>query len=390
MKKTIYGILLLVLGISVKAQNNHSFFIDQDWEKARDLAKESNKILIVDFYTEWCGWCKVMDKNTFSDSTVLAALNKDFVGLKLDAEKGIGVDVAMKYGVSGYPTIGYFYPSGKPIAIWSGYCEPAVFLQNLDSIKSRAISGIDFYPGVSSNLNLDFPDFFLKANGKNGKRKYPDEKTLTKWLSKNDVMNEVGFRVFQRFSFLLNDSMQNLFTSLMPEYNKQFATEEVYSVGRDLIFMQLNKATSANDTALFNEILHKAPLYCEPGKSEDLKADLRFQYYQDTKDYAHLVPMVEERFGEQSEGERYLLNNIAWELVENCSDKALLERAAKWMAKVIVAEPKYNYIDTYAWLLYKTNKLELAKEVAERAINVAKNEGKNAAETEKLLELLKQ
>ena len=81
MKKTIYGILLLVLGISVKAQNNHSFFIDQDWEKARDLAKESNKILIVDFYTEWCGWCKVMDKNTFSDYTTLFYKDGEIVKL---------------------------------------------------------------------------------------------------------------------------------------------------------------------------------------------------------------------------------------------------------------------------------------------------------------------
>jgi len=44
-------------------------------------AKESGKILLIDVYTDWCGWCKVMDNKTYTDSQVIQTLAKDYVVL---------------------------------------------------------------------------------------------------------------------------------------------------------------------------------------------------------------------------------------------------------------------------------------------------------------------
>lgn len=48
--------------------------------------KQPRKLLI-DVYTDWCGWCKVMDKNTFHDPKVAAYVNQQFYAVKLDAEQ---------------------------------------------------------------------------------------------------------------------------------------------------------------------------------------------------------------------------------------------------------------------------------------------------------------
>ena len=46
----------------------------------------NGKKMIIDLYTDWCGWCKVMDRNTFTDSDVISHINNNFVAIKFDAE----------------------------------------------------------------------------------------------------------------------------------------------------------------------------------------------------------------------------------------------------------------------------------------------------------------
>lgn len=56
------------------------------WEEAAELNKTTPKKFFVDVYTDWCGWCKVMDKKTFTDPKVAAYLEEHFYSIKLDAE----------------------------------------------------------------------------------------------------------------------------------------------------------------------------------------------------------------------------------------------------------------------------------------------------------------
>ncbi|MHA4737005.1 thioredoxin family protein [Dyadobacter sp. MSC1_007] len=50
------------------------------------IQKEPRKVLI-DVYTDWCGWCKVMDRETFKDKAVTEYINKKYYAVKLDAEQ---------------------------------------------------------------------------------------------------------------------------------------------------------------------------------------------------------------------------------------------------------------------------------------------------------------
>ena len=51
-----------------------------------ELQKENPKKVLVDVYTDWCRWCKVMDETTFADEALMADLQKDFYLVKLNAE----------------------------------------------------------------------------------------------------------------------------------------------------------------------------------------------------------------------------------------------------------------------------------------------------------------
>lgn len=57
------------------------------WEEAAELSKTSPKKIFIDMYTDWCGWCKKMDKTTFQDPSVVKYLNDNFYAVKFNAER---------------------------------------------------------------------------------------------------------------------------------------------------------------------------------------------------------------------------------------------------------------------------------------------------------------
>ena len=115
-------------------------------------AKAENKILLVDAYTDWCGWCKVMDRETYTNAEVIAALNQDFVCVKFNPE----VEKTHSFGKynlksqellywlangqpGGYPTSYFvFHPTkNDERASQAGYFPPDQFLKLLAEVKKR-------------------------------------------------------------------------------------------------------------------------------------------------------------------------------------------------------------------------------------------------------------
>lgn len=74
------------------------------WEEAVEKSKTQKKKIFVDVFTDWCGWCKVMDRNTFPDTEVAKILNEDFYAVKFNAEQTADVvfnNITFKYVSAG-------------------------------------------------------------------------------------------------------------------------------------------------------------------------------------------------------------------------------------------------------------------------------------------------
>ena len=56
-------------------------------EEALEARKADPKKLFIDTYTDWCGWCKVMDQKTFTDPAIISFINENFYAVKFNAEQ---------------------------------------------------------------------------------------------------------------------------------------------------------------------------------------------------------------------------------------------------------------------------------------------------------------
>lgn len=123
-----------------------------DFESGYAKAVAENKKILVDVYTDWCGWCKVMDKKTYTDDSVIYYINKYFVAVKLNPEIGrtysfhgmqkTETDLHAWLGNGmrgGYPTTYFITDPGKTDirASAEGYIETPSFLQILKSISKN-------------------------------------------------------------------------------------------------------------------------------------------------------------------------------------------------------------------------------------------------------------
>jgi thiol:disulfide interchange protein len=106
-------------------------------QEALDLAKKENKLVFVDFYTTWCGPCKLLKKNTFSNESVGTYYNEKFINITIDAEKGEGIDLAKKYNVIAYPTLIFLDSDGNMKHQALGYKSHEEFLELGQSVIAK-------------------------------------------------------------------------------------------------------------------------------------------------------------------------------------------------------------------------------------------------------------
>lgn len=99
-RKLILLAIMLISAITLLAQTN---FRHISFDEAIAAAKQEKKLVFIDFYTDWCGPCKMMAKDVFPQKKVGDFFNEKFVCVKFNAEKE-GKDLAKRFDVKAYPT----------------------------------------------------------------------------------------------------------------------------------------------------------------------------------------------------------------------------------------------------------------------------------------------
>ena len=128
------------------SEQDHDFWVSL--EEAQTKALDEGKYIVLDVYTEWCGFCRRMNRETYADKRVQEVLDKYFYPVRIDAEsprivafKGESysmIDLAQAFGVRSFPTTIFLSPDGDPVALQPGFIEADRFHKMLSFVGSES------------------------------------------------------------------------------------------------------------------------------------------------------------------------------------------------------------------------------------------------------------
>jgi len=138
-------LLVVLIGFAALAARGQKNKVEwYSFEKAVELNKEEPKKILIDVYTDWCGWCKKMKKETFNHPAIAQYINQHFYPVRFNAEgdqevtfkgktfvrQGTGrrktheLAVALLQGRMSYPSVAYMDENNQLITAVPGYYSP--------------------------------------------------------------------------------------------------------------------------------------------------------------------------------------------------------------------------------------------------------------------------
>lgn len=127
-------------------EQDHSFWVTL--EEAQRQAVDEGKYILLDVYTDWCGFCRRMNKETYADERVQNAIDRYFYAVRINAESRQKVsfqddtysmeELAHAFGVASFPTTIFISPEGEPVASQPGFIEAGRFHKMLSFVGSES------------------------------------------------------------------------------------------------------------------------------------------------------------------------------------------------------------------------------------------------------------
>jgi thioredoxin-related protein len=384
----LFFLLLAATWMQVNAQVKFRSFSSID--SILLVAKQEQKAVLIDGYTDWCYWCKVLDKKVFADSAIASIINNRFIPVKLNMESdSLGILFARKYCVNGYPNVIVLTQQGNLVAQFFGYSEPERYTFLLEQIRHR-VQHDSVIKGFSANFNLSYPMLYNKAYSfPLSTREYADSISYNNYLKQeSNWVDETNFVLLKRFISNIDNANFAKLIQLQEPISNMYGHAEFSDLMYNTFGIRIQYALSMGDKRGLDSLIS----LFENVISDDLKPfrlHYELQYFKQVKDYRRLVAAIDSFYATYAVGssDAYKINDMAWYLYENCEDLTLMNAAVQWMEKyVLPIQTNYIYLDTHAALLYKTKQYKLAQTQAKRAIEAGKRENQEIKETEKLLQ----
>ena len=373
------------------AQNRSIKFEHVTFKEIKAKALKENKLIFIDAYTSWCGPCKQMAKNVFTNDTVADYYNKNFVNAKIDMEKGEGIEIAKQYDVRCYPNLLFVDGHGKIVHRVAGGMSPKEFVALGEETKSPEKCFSYFANNYEANkTNSDFLRKYIYAKDGTCLETADLVKSYFTMQKEDELTNEDNWKMIKFFVNTMDSREFDYLMANKTKFENLYQAQEVNVVIDNIFRNSLYAASSGKtfDEKKYIDLKEKISSYGFPNTKLLLfESDMNLAANKaDWSTYAKLaVSHVDEFYSEDVNA----LNNVAWTFYENVKEKEALEKAAAWSSKACDIESSYANLDTYAAILYKLGKKDLALEKANKAIDAAKNEKQTPEQYQGTTDLIK-
>lgn len=380
-------ITLLFASSSLLAQGIE--FEKGSWADVKAKAKKENKPIFVDAYTTWCGPCKWMAKNVFTEEEVGEFFKANFVSYKMDMEKGEGPEFAKTHKVMAYPTLLFFAVNGDLVHKTVG----AKQVEDLISESEKALDpSKQIYTLQKKFEKGDRDPQFLYDYAFALQDAYEDPSAAVSAYLKTQKQEDLASK--KNFDFLYNmvrdiDSEEFKYVINNKEKFENAASKEEVDnyisgvLGGAANNLLRSEVVSAKDI----KNLEKKIKTIAPDKAAYYGAYMNCYYYQTDakKGFKYTKKYMEKYCNNYNE-----MNSIAWTYYEQEDNSKRLEAALSWVERSISIDKNWYNTDTRAHLLYKLGRYKQALVAAEESAKIGTDGGNDVSGTEALVEKIKE
>jgi thiol-disulfide isomerase/thioredoxin len=379
MKKYLVPFLLAIFLLSMPgySQNRAVKFYEKPWAEVLLMAQQENKLIFMDAYAVWCGPCKWMAANIFTNDTVADYFNANFICAKYDMEKGEGLELRSKYAVKAYPTLLFINAQGEMVHKRVGAPRKVSEYISMGQTATTPGEGLADLTKKYNEGNRE-PAFLMKYLDCLQGAYTPTREVLASYfagISDQDLASAANWKLIYRYT----DDMNAREFKYLVKNQQQFAklhTPDSVDQKISEVFMQ----------ALVTQVRSKS--FNEEYYNQ-VKAQIRESGFAGAEKVIfasdlnlYLIKMQSDKFYELvfNDLTRYfnddadMLNSIAWQVFTMTDDKKYLEKAGEWAKRSIEIDSQAFNNDTYANILFKLGHHDKALEYAQTALDLAKRE----------------
>lgn len=400
--KTVKQILTVAITVfmssSVFAQGIE---FGHNYKEALAKAKKEKKAIFVDFYTSWCGPCKVLDAEVFSKKEAGDYFNEKFVNLKIQCDdKGEGVELGKRYKIMAYPTLMFMDADGNAMHSAAG---------------GTSVQGLIELSKVATDPNRN--QLTLINKFKAGER---DHAFLAKYFEMliKSYQNEKATADFNQYFASLSKSQKltkntyDLMEVVKPapfsapfeflENNKETFYK---SVGKDKVDQTIanrylwymkalqDDAMSANDWTNFNNKMSifkskKYPYY------DEYAAFYKVYSAKTTDGTDYDIPLYMERgtdflnkYGKNNPQYAQALTSLLGNLTGR---KDQTVTGIKWMEDLIARDDNPSYYRTYFYITWRNRQYDKAIEIANKMKSHAIANNQSTEEADKNIQMMEE
>ncbi|MFM9948506.1 MAG: thioredoxin family protein [Saprospiraceae bacterium] len=368
-------LLFFAIGSMLRLQGQGMEFFHGTWAEALEEAKKQDRIIFVDAYAVWCGPCKMMAQNVFPDEKVGAFYNRNFINLKLDMEKGEGLEFRKTYPVAAFPTLFYIDADGKVVQQVRGAKDVNGFLDLGQKVMAKADRSGQYaaeYEKGSRDPELVLK--YVQALNKAGKPSLQ--------ISNEYLRGQKDLTTPQNLNFILEAAVvaDSKVFDLLIEHRAKIAKLNSEAAVKTRILQACEatvlKAIEFRNRELLAEAIGKMKKnYAEKGVAFSAKAEMDYSLQAgEVKEY---LAAVKTYTGQAPGNQPDELAKVALTITNNFhSDEKAMKQAENYAKQAAEAGAgNYEHYFTYANILAKNGKKEEAIKAAEKSLELAQVKG---------------